>query len=70
MPHRFRLGQLVRYVSAPFSARGVKGDFTIVRLLGFMVDSLPEQFMLRRNSRHDRDRMCFDEHRDCKNLLE
>ena len=33
MPHKFCLGQLVRYVSAPFSARGVKGDFTIVRLL-------------------------------------
>jgi hypothetical protein len=32
MPHKFRLGQLVRYFP-PFGAHAAKGDFTIVRLL-------------------------------------
>jgi hypothetical protein len=32
MPHKFRLGQLVRYVP-PFGTRAPNVDFTIVRLL-------------------------------------
>ena len=32
MPHKFRLGQLVRYLP-PFGVRAAEGDFTIVRLL-------------------------------------
>lgn len=32
MPHKFRIGQLVKY-SPPFGIPTPKGDFTIVRLL-------------------------------------
>ena len=33
MSHKFRLGQLVKYVGAPFGAKVADLDFTIVRLL-------------------------------------
>jgi hypothetical protein len=33
MPHKFRLGQLVRYFGAPFGARAGDLEFTIVGLL-------------------------------------
>jgi hypothetical protein len=33
MLHKFRLGQLVKYVGAPFGAQVADLDFTIVRLL-------------------------------------
>jgi hypothetical protein len=33
MPHKFRVGQSVRYAGAPFGARAGQLDFTIVCLL-------------------------------------
>ena len=33
MPHRFRVGQAVKYAGAPFGARAGQLDFTIVSLL-------------------------------------
>jgi hypothetical protein len=33
MPHKFRLGQLVKYAGAPFGARAGRLEFTIVCLL-------------------------------------
>ena len=50
--------------------RGQWRFFTVFPRQPFMVDTLPEHFMHRRNSRHSRDWMCIDKHFHCKDLLE